>query len=368
MNNCFILLAAGKGKRFNSKIAKQYINYKNKPLFLHSIDKAIESKLFKKIILVLDKKNNTIKNNKISIITGGKERYQSSQKALNYIKNKNFKNVFIHDAARPNFSIKLLKRLMNCLKKNNAVIPYIKTENSSKYKRSNKIINLDRNKLLFTQTPQCFDFKTLYEFSKQNKKIVTDEAALFLNNNRKIKFIKGEENNFKITKKSDLNKFNMKNFFGIGFDIHKLIKNKKLYLGGTKIPFHSGLQGHSDGDVILHAIIDALLGAMRKDDIGTLYPSTKNKFKNIRSPNMLFPILKTLKKENYFINNIDINLICEKPKVSKYRKKIISSLSNLLNVNKNQINLKGKTVEKLGLIGREKAIACEVIVSLNNYD
>ena len=114
MNDCFILLAAGKGKRFNSKIAKQYINYKNKPLFLHSIDKAIESKLFKKIILVLDKKNNTIKNNKISIITGGKERYQSSQKALNYIKNKNFKNVFIHDAARPNFSIKLLKRLMNC--------------------------------------------------------------------------------------------------------------------------------------------------------------------------------------------------------------------------------------------------------------
>ena len=368
MNNCFILLAAGKGKRFNSKIAKQYINYKNKPLFLHSIDKAIESKMFKKIILVLDKKNNSIKNNKISIIIGGKERYQSSQKALDYIKNKNFKNVFIHDAARPNFSIKLLKRLKNNLKNNNAVIPYIKTENSSKYIRSNKIINLDRNKLLFTQTPQCFDFKTLYKFSILNKKMITDEASLFLNNNKKIKFIKGEENNFKITKKTDLNKLNIKNFFGIGFDIHKLIKNKKLYLGGTKIPFHSGLQGHSDGDVILHAIIDALLGAMRKGDIGTLYPSNKNKFKNIRSPNMLSPILKTLEKRNYFINNIDINLICEKPKVSQHREKIISSLSKLLNVNKNQINLKGKTVEKLGLIGKELAIACEVIVSLNYYD
>ena len=155
--------------------------------------------------------------------------------------------------------------------------------------------------------------------------------------------------------------------YGIGFDIHRLIKNKKLYLGGIRIPFHSGLRGHSDGDVILHALIDGLLGAMSKNDIGTLYPSNKGKFKNIRSPKMLSPILEILDKEGYLINNIDINLICEKPKMSKYREKIVSSLSNLLSVNKNIINLKGKTVEKLGLIGKEKAIACEVIVSLNYH-
>ena len=372
MNDCFILLAAGKGKRFNSKMPKQYVNYKNKPLFLHSIDKAIESKMFKKIILVLDKvnktiKNKSIKNKKISIMIGGKERYQSSMKALNFIKKQNIKNVYIHDAARPNFSIKLLKRLRSNLKNNKAVIPYIKTVNSTKYKIKNKVVNLDREKLLFTQTPQCFDFKTLYQFSKLNKKIITDDASLLLRFNKKVKFIKGEENNFKITKKADLHKFNIKNFFGIGFDIHRLIKNKKLYLGGIKIPFHSGLQGHSDGDVVLHSIIDALLGASRKKDIGTFYPSNKMKFKNIRSPNMLSPIIKNLNKEGYYINNIDINLICEKPKVYEYREKIISSLSNLLNIKKDQINLKGKTVEKLGLIGKEKAIACETIVSLNYY-
>ncbi len=221
--------------------------------------------------------------------------------------------------------------------------------------------------MLFTQTPQCFDFKTLYNLSKLNSKLITDEASLFLNNNKIVKFIKGEENNFKITTKSDLKRINIQNFYGIGFDIHRLIKNKKLFLGGIKIPYHSGLQGHSDGDVIIHAIIDGLLGAMRKKDIGTLYPSNKRRYKNIRSPNMLSPILKKLYEEGYFINNIDINLICEKPKVSKYRKKIVTSLSNLLNVNKDQINLKGKTVEKLGLIGKEKAIACEAIVSLNYY-
>ena len=158
-----------------------------------------------------------------------------------------------------------------------------------------------------------------------------------------------------------------KTYYGIGFDIHKLIKNKKLFLGGIKIPFHSGLKGHSDGDVILHAIIDAILGATRRKDIGTYFPNTK-KFMNIRSPKMLKPIIENLYKSNFSINNLDINLICEKPKVSKYRNRIINSLSKLVNLDKDQINLKGKTVEKLGLIGKEKAIACEAIVSIFKND
>ena len=367
MTNCFILLAAGKGKRFKSNNPKQFTNYINKPLFMHSVDKAIKSRLFKSIIIVSNIPIKNISDKSIKVIKGGRERYQSSQKALNFIKNKKFSNVFIHDAARPNFSIKLLKRLNSNLKKNKAVVPYVTTDNSTKYKIENKIKNLKRENLLFTQTPQCFNFKSLFNLSKLNNTKITDEATLFLDNKKKIKFIKGEENNFKITTKSDLEKINIQNFYGIGFDIHTLIKNKILYLGGMKIPFHSGLKGHSDGDVIIHAIIDGLLGAMRKKDIGTLFPSNKQKFKNIRSPNMLSPILKKMNEEGYYINNLDINLICERPKVSKYRNKIILSLSNLLNVNKDQINLKGKTVEKLGLIGKEEAIACEVIVSLNHY-
>ena len=138
-------------------------------------------------------------------------------------------------------------------------------------------------------------------------------------------------------------------------------------MGGIKIPFHSGLKGHSDGDVILHAVTDALLGAMRKKDIGTFFPDNKDKFKNIRSPKMLKPIIKILNNNSFYINNLDINLICEQPKVSKYRERIIRSLSALLDLDKELINLKGKTVEKLGLIGEEKAIACEVICSLSQW-
>ena len=368
MNNYFIILASGQSKRFNSSKPKQFIKYKNKALFEHSLDKALKSKLFKKIIIVTnDKKQIKKKYSKdVLIIKGGKERSDSSLIALKFIKKYKPNNVLIHDAARPNFTIKLLKNLINSLKKNKASIPVISSKDSIKYKVKNQLFNLNRKNSYLTQTPQAFKFKDVYNLSIKQKSKIQDEATLFIENNLKLNFIKGEILNNKITFKEDL--INPKTYFGIGFDIHRLVKNKKLYLGGIKIPYHSGLKGHSDGDVILHAIIDALLGAMRKKDIGTFFPDNKNKFKNIRSPKMLKPIIEILNNNNFYINNLDINLICEQPKVSKYRAKIINSLSNLLNLDKDLINLKGKTVEKLGLIGNEKAIACETIISLTQYD
>ena len=369
MNNYFIILAAGKGLRFNSSKPKQFLKYKGKMLINHSIDRAIKSKLFKKIIVVIPKKyKKTLKKNrskKVMILSGGKERYDSSLIALKKIYKYSPNNVLIHDAARPNFSTKLLRKLIIHLKNNKAVIPFIKSSDSLKYKIQDKYINLSKQNVILTQTPQAFNYNSLFKLASNFKYKIEDEATLFLNKNYNVKFISGEKNNYKITYAEDIEQ--TKVFFGIGFDIHKLIRNKKLYLGGIKIPYHSGLEGHSDGDVILHAIIDAILGAARKKDIGAYFPNTK-KFKNIRSPKMLKPIIKNLYKFNFSINNLDINLICEKPNVSKYRHKIINSISKLTTLNKNQINLKGKTVEKLGLIGKEEAIACEVIVSITKYD
>ena len=368
MNNYFVILAAGKSKRFHKNLSKQLYKYKNKEIIDHSVEKSLNSKLFKKILIV---SNNLSHLNKkkypkiVNIIKGGKERSDSSLIALKYLKKYKPINVLIHDAARPNFSIKLLQNLLKNLKKNKAVVPVILSKDSIKYKIKNRIFNLNKNNSLLTQTPQAFKFKELYNLAINEKKKISDEATLFINNDYKVKFISGENKNNKITYLSDVE--TSKTYFGIGFDIHRLIKNKKLYLGGVKIPFHSGLEGHSDGDVILHAIIDGILGATRKKDIGIYFPNTK-KFKNIRSPKMLKPIIDNLYKSNFSINNIDINLICEQPKVSKYRDKIINSISKLTNLNKDQINLKGKTVEKLGLIGKEKAIACEAIISITKYD
>ena len=368
MNNYFVILAAGKSKRFHKNIAKQFYNYKNKEIIDHSVEKALNSKLFKRIIIVTNNLSHFKKKKyqkQVSIIKGGKEISDSSLKALKYIKKYKPLNVYIHDAARPNFSIKLLRNISKNLKNNKAVVPFVTSKDSIKYKIKNQIFNLDRNNSLLTQTPQAFKFKELYNLACKEKNKINDEATLFLNRNYKIRFISGEIQNVKITYLDDIKM--SKTYFGIGFDLHKLTRNKELYLGGVKIPFHSGLEGHSDGDVILHAIIDAILGASRKKDIGTYFPNTK-KFKNIRSPKMLKPIVDNLNKSDFFINNLDINLICEQPKVSKYRDKIISSISNLMGIKKDLINLKGKTVEKLGLIGREKAIACEVIISITKND
>ncbi len=205
MNNIFIILASGKSKRFNSNIQKQFNVYKNIPIYAHSIEKAQKSKLFSKIILVTnDLKRIKIKNKNLIIIKGGKERSDSSLNALKYVKKFKPKNVLIHDAARPDFSIKLLNELIKNLKNDIAVIPALPASDSLKYKIKNKIFNLNRDNSYLTQTPQAFRYKNLYELAIKQKNKITDEATLFIDTDQKIKFIKGEKNNQKITFKEDI--------------------------------------------------------------------------------------------------------------------------------------------------------------------
>ena len=371
MNNCFIILAGGESKRFNSKIPKAYHLYREKPLLQHSLDKAKKSKKINKIVLVVNKKHKKffkkIKIKNVKMIVGGKTRAESAYKGLNSIKNFNFKNVIIHDAARPNFSLKLLDKLISELKSNDCVIPAIQTTDSIKQKLPKKIVNLNRDNIYLTQTPQAFNYKKLFKLQKNIGPDITDDSNLFIRAGEKIKIIKGELNNNKITQLNDLKKFNSSKY-GIGFDVHRLVPNKILYLGGIKIPSPIGTLGHSDGDPVLHAVIDAIMGACNMGDIGKKFSDKNKKYKNIRSTILLKIIMDQIKERNFFINNIDVNIITQKPKISKYRNKIIKSISKLCRILPSQINIKGKTTEKLGLIGNEKAIACEVIVSVLKYE
>ena len=155
--------------------------------------------------------------------------------------------------------------------------------------------------------------------------------------------------------------------YGIGFDVHRLVPKRKLYLGGVKIPFILGTLGHSDGDPVLHAVTDSILGACNMGDIGEKFSNKNKKYKNIRSTILLKKIIDQIKLKNYSINNIDINIIAQKPKISKFKNKIIQSISKICEISSRQINIKGKTTEKLGLIGKEKAIACKVITSVIKY-
>ena len=371
MNSCFIILAGGESKRFNSNIPKPYVDYKGKPLLLHSIDKAKVFNKFNKIILVINKKHKNyikklnIKN--IKIINGGKTRAESAYMALKSIKKNNFKHVIIHDAARPNFSLKLLKKLMDELKKNDCVIPAIQTSDSIKEKTLNIVKNLKREDVYLIQTPQAFNYKKLFALQNNKSEDVTDDANLFVRAGKKIKIIKGELTNNKITINKDI-KLNNLVKFGLGFDVHRLVPKKKLYLGGIKIPSSVGTLGHSDGDPVLHAITDAILGACSMGDIGEKFSDKNKKFKNIRSTILLSEIIKQTVKKGYLINNLDINIITQKPKIQKYKKQILNCISKICKISPSQINIKGKTTEKLGVIGKEKAIACEVIASVIKND
>lgn len=152
---------------------------------------------------------------------------------------------------------------------------------------------------------------------------------------------------------------------GIGFDIHPLVEKRKLILGGIEIPFGLGAKGHSDADVCIHALIDALLGAMGKGDIGEHFPDTDIKYKDISSVELLKKIKKLLDQEKYQIQNIDCNIFLEKPKLKEYKQKIKENIAKILLINSNCVNIKAKTYEQLGDIGQSKAVAAEVVVLIN---
>ena len=371
MNNCFIILAGGESQRFKSNLPKPYQLYKGKPLLLHSVDKAKDYKKFSKIVIVINSKHKAyikkLKIKGVKIIFGGKTRAESAYKALASVKKENIKNVMIHDAARPDFSHQLLKRLFKELKNNKCVIPAIQSTDSIKLKELNKISNIKRENIYLTQTPQAFNYSELYKLQNELGSEVTDDANLFIKAKKKIKLIKGEIKNIKITINNDI-KINNFIKYGIGFDIHRLVPNKKLYLGGVKIPFQLGTLGHSDGDPVLHAITDAILGACNMGDIGEKFSDKNKKYKNVRSTILLSKVIDQIKNKNYLINNIDINIITEKPKIKNYKTKIANCISKICEISPSQINIKGKTTEKLGVIGKEKAIACEAIVSIIKYD
>ncbi len=381
MSFCLIILAGGNSHRFKSNISKPYQKIASKSLIEISLIKARRFKQIKNIVVVYNKKDSkrvkSLKLKNVQLIIGGKNRQQSTYNALKHLINKkNLSKVLIHDAARPNFSLKLLNSIIKNMQNSRAVVPKIKIQDAIKQiinsSKEEYILGKKRDNLFLTQTPQAFNLKEILQLhNKNSKKYKDDDISLYMDLNN-VKFIEGEKNNFKITDQSDFQ--NLKNIYkskqsvGIGFDVHRLVPKRKLYLAGIKIKSLLGTLGHSDGDPVLHSIIDSILGACKMGDIGYMFSDKNKKFKNIRSTILLKQVVSTIKEKGYIINNIDLNIIAQTPKVQKYKGKMIDNIARLCEINKNQINIKGKTTEKLGVIGKEKAIACEVITSVIKYD
>ncbi|MBU0605349.1 MAG: 2-C-methyl-D-erythritol 2,4-cyclodiphosphate synthase [Candidatus Omnitrophica bacterium] len=155
---------------------------------------------------------------------------------------------------------------------------------------------------------------------------------------------------------------------GIGYDIHRLVDGRKLFLGGVEIPYVKGLLGHSDGDVVMHALADAMLGALALGDIGLHFPDTDPQYKDISSGELVKKVLTLVKKRNLVVNNADTMILAEEPKIHPFRDKMVETLSKVLNVAKDRVNIKATTVEGVGSIGKGEAIAAYAVVTLGREE
>ena len=381
MSFSLIILAGGNSHRFKSNIGKPYQKIAGKSLIEININKARNFTQIKKVVLVYNKKDSKrlklLKLKNIKFIVGGKTRQQSTLNALKYLINqKGIKKVLIHDAARPNFSTKLLHSIIKNMRNAKAVVPKIRIQDAIKQviDSSNEeyIISKKRDNLFLTQTPQCFYLKEIYQLHRAcSEKYKDDDISLYMNLNN-VKFIDGEKSNFKITDQSDFENlksiYKSKQSVGIGFDVHRLVPGRKLFLAGLKIKSKLGTLGHSDGDPVLHSVTDAILGACKMGDIGQMFSDKSKRFKNIRSTILLNQVIERINSKGFFINNIDINIISQTPKIKSLKNKMISNIAKLCKISEDQVNIKGKTTEKLGVVGKERAIACEVICSVIKYD
>ena len=370
--NALVILAGGTGKRFNKKLPKQFneINGTNLiDFFLNRVD----TNNFDIILVVIKKSylrffKNLKKNfplKKLIYAEAGKNRQISSFNALKKLKKYKPKNVLIHDAARPFCTNKLTIKILKQLDKNFSAIPY--TLSPDRKVISKKEFNQN---IKLIQTPQGFDFNTILK-AHFNTKINNAKDDSVLISKEKLNFIKGERLNIKITYPEDLNYFKLflKPTFksGIGYDIHQIDTNTKtgLKLCGVKIDFNK-LIGHSDADVGIHAICDSIFGALSMKDIGYYFSNKNKKWKNKNSEHFLKFAKNKLEEKKYFIVNLDLNFICEKPNINKYRKKMISKISTILKIPEKIISIKATSNEKIGFIGDGLGIAAESIVQITN--
>ncbi len=389
-NTILILLAGGAGKRLNNEINKPMISYNNVTILEMNIIN-FKKYLDKILIQVVTNKKDFFKvsvlckkYNILTPIIGGNERHKSVYNGLLAISNFNPKYVIIHDTARPIISSEVIKKIVAYSKKEIfCVVPVIKINDAIRT-ISSKIIEKTvkkQNKVL-VQTPQLSNYQILRRTLEKSKKKFEDESELFLDNSMKVIAIEGDPLTLKITYEKDLNllepylSMNDNTYvtkIGNGFDVHRFDNSKNLkknfiVIGGIKIEHSKPLIGHSDADVLLHAITDSILGAINKGDIGFLFPPTEKKWENANSSVFLKHASNLLKNERGKINNIDAIIICEKPKILDYSNQMKENIAKLLNINKHKISIKGKTSESIGFIGRQEGIAAMVSTAIQIRD
>ena len=364
-----ILTAGGQSTRFGGG-KKEYIEIEGETIIRRSLRPFLSLPYLKRVVVTYPKGQreemrkalgDIAEGIPLSFVEGGETRTLSVKNGVSFLSSfSDYSLIAIHDGARPFVSVATIERCLSAAEVTGGAVPALKFPDAVKRcsAEGDIIESLDRNGLLRVQTPQVFSRDTLISAYASLSESYDDDASLFLSRGGRVKAVEGNEENIKITWKSDLKKERDMRI-GFGNDIHRLVENRPLMMGGITLPHKKGEEAHSDGDVLLHALIDALLGAAAKGDIGCLFPPEDKKWKGSDSKELLATVLSILEAE---IINIDAVITLEGFRLKPYTAAIRESLSTLLSLPVDRISVKAKTNEGLDSLGKGEAVKAEVVV------
>jgi len=383
-----LIMSAGRGSRFIAKhdMPKQYLLLGGIPVLRYSIEVFLNHPEVDDVRVVIHKDDIELYEEAVrglsilSPVFGGDTRQVSVYNGLESLIDINPKFVLIHDAARPFVTKKIITSVIKQLDSHKAVIPAIPVDDTvKKCDNGNVLWTVDRVDLWRVQTPQGFTYKDIFHHHNINRdKNFTDDCSVMEYSGIQAIIVPGSEENFKITTDQHYERaeerFLMKSNtietrVGCGFDIHKFdIKHNEhgvIMLGGIEIPYPYKLLGHSDADVLIHAVVDAILGAIGRDDIGHHFPDTDPQFKGANSVKFLEYARDEILSLGATIVNLDVTIICELPKIGPHRNAIKTRLASILRIDPSRVNIKGKTMEGLDAVGKKEAIEAHAVITVS---
>ena len=367
-----VIVAAGEGLRAGQPVPKQFASYRGKPLLMHSVD-AFAAMGAKRIVVVHppdgEELTRRVVGSSLSIIlvTGGATRQQSVRCGLSALGDDGADFVLIHDAARPGVTSAVVDRLLMALEEAPGAIPVLPVVDSLISAQAGLMNEpVQRADLWRVQTPQAFRRAAIQaaQASWPGLPNASDDAQVLRAAGGTITLVEGEEELRKVTFAADFNGNVPSVRVGSGYDVHRLEDGEELWLGGIRIEHPQGLSGHSDADVALHAITDALLGAVGEGDIGSHFPPSDPQWKGASSDKFLRHAAALVARNGYTVGNVDLTIICEAPRIGPHRDAMRLRIADLLAVDVAAVSVKATTTERLGFTGRSEGIAAQAVATV----
>jgi len=380
MTTCIALVvAAGRGTRLGAALPKQYLPVAGEPLLRHTLRALASHPRINGVRAVIHPDDGTYYAEAardldlLPPVPGGAQRQDSVRLGLESLLETDPDVVAIHDGARPFVDGALIDRVLDAVERGPGAIPALPVADTIKRGRDGRVVEtVDRSQLWRAQTPQAFRFREILAAHRAALGLeLSDDAAIAERAGLAVSLVMGSEANLKVTAPDDLARAESMLMAqlgdirtGQGFDVHPLGPGDHVWLCGIKVPHERALIGHSDADVGLHAITDAILGALGAGDIGQHFPPSDARWRGAASDQFLRHAAKLVAERRGRIAHVDVTLICEWPKVSPHRPAMIARIAEILGLAPDRVSVKATTTEKLGFTGREEGIAAQAIATV----